>query len=168
MMDYFSPTIVSLFNLFRIYLGPYLVLHILIFLNSAPSGIDGYIYSYFKLFNSSYYKSFMIIILNGITMEKVFNFKSFKIFILSAKETVHIFKCCHDTFRYFFIFSHRQIFIFLNIIKDEWAPLIGFQVRGQHYDLVLNGCEVGGGSIRIHKASEQLHVLQSILKVGSM
>lgn len=31
MMDYFSPTIVSLFNLFRIYLGPYLVLHILIF-----------------------------------------------------------------------------------------------------------------------------------------
>ncbi|XP_075994349.1 aspartate--tRNA ligase, mitochondrial [Genypterus blacodes] len=38
------------------------------------------------------------------------------------------------------------------------------KVRGQHYDLVLNGCEVGGGSIRIHKASEQLHVLQNILK----
>ncbi|TNN51365.1 Aspartate--tRNA ligase, mitochondrial [Liparis tanakae] len=38
------------------------------------------------------------------------------------------------------------------------------KVRGQHYDLVLNGCEVGGGSIRIHKASEQLHVLQSVLK----
>ncbi|KAG7252903.1 LOW QUALITY PROTEIN: hypothetical protein CRUP_005075 [Coryphaenoides rupestris] len=38
------------------------------------------------------------------------------------------------------------------------------QVRGQHYDLVLNGCEVGGGSIRIHKASEQRHVLKDILK----
>lgn len=38
------------------------------------------------------------------------------------------------------------------------------KVRGQHYDLVLNGCEIGGGSIRIHKASEQLHVLKSILK----
>lgn len=40
------------------------------------------------------------------------------------------------------------------------------QVRGQHYDLVLNGCEIGGGSIRIHKASEQLHVLENILKVS--
>lgn len=40
------------------------------------------------------------------------------------------------------------------------------QVRGQHYDLVLNGCEVGGGSIRIHKASEQRHVLKNILKVS--
>ncbi|XP_077414524.1 aspartate--tRNA ligase, mitochondrial isoform X2 [Vanacampus margaritifer] len=38
------------------------------------------------------------------------------------------------------------------------------KVRGQHYDLVLNGCEIGGGSIRIHKASEQLHILKNILK----
>uniref|UniRef100_A0A673FT05 Aspartate--tRNA ligase, mitochondrial-like n=1 Tax=Sinocyclocheilus rhinocerous TaxID=307959 RepID=A0A673FT05_9TELE len=38
------------------------------------------------------------------------------------------------------------------------------KVRGQHYDLVLNGCEVGGGSIRIHSASQQLYVLDTILK----
>ncbi|XP_024247431.1 aspartate--tRNA ligase, mitochondrial isoform X2 [Oncorhynchus tshawytscha] len=38
------------------------------------------------------------------------------------------------------------------------------KVRGQHYDLVLNGCEIGGGSIRIHKASDQQHVLETILK----
>ncbi|XP_030631353.1 aspartate--tRNA ligase, mitochondrial [Chanos chanos] len=38
------------------------------------------------------------------------------------------------------------------------------KVRGQHYDLVLNGCEIGGGSIRIHSASEQHHVLATVLK----
>ena len=39
------------------------------------------------------------------------------------------------------------------------------QVRGQHYDLVVNGVELGGGSIRIHKANLQEHVLKNILKV---
>lgn len=33
---------------------------------------------------------------------------------------------------------------------------------------MLNGCEIGGGSIRIHKASEQLYVLKNILKVSDV
>lgn len=33
-------------------------------------------------------------------------------------------------------------------------------VRGQHYDLVCNGCELGGGSIRIHSADLQRAVLR--------
>ncbi|XP_036129413.1 aspartate--tRNA ligase, mitochondrial [Molossus molossus] len=38
------------------------------------------------------------------------------------------------------------------------------KVRSQHYDLVLNGSEVGGGSIRIHDAQLQRTVLEVFLK----
>ena len=39
-----------------------------------------------------------------------------------------------------------------------------FQVRGQHYDLVCNGVELGGGSIRIHRHDLQHHVISNVLK----
>ena len=40
-------------------------------------------------------------------------------------------------------------------------------VRGQHYDMVLNGMELGGGSIRIHRPALQKKVFEDVLKIPS-
>lgn len=39
-------------------------------------------------------------------------------------------------------------------------------MRSQHYDLVLNGCEVAGGSIRIHDSAMQRYILYEVLGIG--
>lgn len=44
-----------------------------------------------------------------------------------------------------------------------WKPL---EARADHYDLVVNGVELGGGSRRIHNAEMQMFVMRDILKMG--
>jgi aspartyl-tRNA synthetase len=39
------------------------------------------------------------------------------------------------------------------------------KVRGQHYDLVLNGMEIGGGSVRVHDAQMQDFIFSEILQL---
>ena len=48
----------------------------------------------------------------------------------------------------------------IEFLKTE--PL---KVRGQHYDLVLNGVELGGGSIRIHQPDLQKQVFEEVLNI---
>jgi aspartyl-tRNA synthetase len=40
------------------------------------------------------------------------------------------------------------------------------KVRGQHYDIVVNGVELGGGSIRIHQPDVQKTVFEEVLQIA--
>lgn len=53
---------------------------------------------------------------------------------------------------------------------EEDIPLLKtdpHKVRGQHYDVVVNGVELGGGSIRIHQPEVQKTIFEEVLQIPS-
>ncbi|KAL9622006.1 MAG: hypothetical protein Q9160_003668 [Pyrenula sp. 1 TL-2023] len=56
--------------------------------------------------------------------------------------------------------SHQNKAALLNIINDPLA------LRGNSFDLVINGVEVGGGSVRIHRADMQELIFRNVLKMS--
>ena len=65
-----------------------------------------------------------------------------------------------------FVATHHP---FTSPVKED-IPLLEkdpHHVRGQHYDLVLNGVELGGGSIRIHSSELQRLIFEKILNIPS-
>ncbi|PVG04053.1 hypothetical protein CPB86DRAFT_803635 [Serendipita vermifera] len=52
----------------------------------------------------------------------------------------------------------------LHLIEQGGNKLI--DVRGQHYDLVLNGMEIAGGSVRIHDANLQEKIFRDVLELS--
>ncbi|RPB21603.1 hypothetical protein L211DRAFT_790288 [Terfezia boudieri ATCC MYA-4762] len=52
--------------------------------------------------------------------------------------------------------------------RMEDIPLLEknpLQAKAEHFDLVVNGVEIGGGSVRIHDAGLQKYILEDIIKV---
>ena len=61
--------------------------------------------------------------------------------------------------------STHHPFTMAKLEDYEYLATEPLKVKGDHYDLVINGVEVGGGSRRVHDAELQTFIFQEILKI---
>lgn len=63
-----------------------------------------------------------------------------------------------------FVSTHHP-FTMAKLEDYEYLKEDPLQVRGQHYDLVVNGVELGGGSTRVHDVELQRYIFEKILQI---
>lgn len=74
-------------------------------------------------------------------------------------------KALYPKFDYNKYVSTHHPFTMCNVSDYELLDQSPLSVRGQHYDLVMNGVELGGGSTRIHDTELQKFIFEKILKI---
>jgi aspartyl-tRNA synthetase len=76
-------------------------------------------------------------------------------------------KQCYPIYDYRALIATHHPFTMVNLDDYDILETHPLQVRGQHYDLVINGVEVGGGSTRIHDVTLQKYIFEHILKISN-
>lgn len=76
-------------------------------------------------------------------------------------------RCMYPSFDYDKLTSTHHPFTMCRVEDYSYLQKDPLKCLGQHYDLVINGLEVGGGSTRVHVAQLQRIIFANILKIAN-
>lgn len=101
----------------------------------------------------------LVTALNSVSFLKWYGFSLFLVMVHGKQILLCIGKlqACHHPFTA--PHPDDRSLVFSGKVSDV------MEARAQHFDLVVNGIELGGGSVRLHDPEQQNFVLHSILKV---
>lgn len=89
----------------------------------------------------------------------------FPLFAPVEKETTEIDNPDYPEYLEDVVESSHHPFTMVNLRDYSKLETNPTQALGQHYDLVINGVELGGGSTRVHDAKLQEYIFKDILKI---